>query len=120
LTNTKIRLVVIDDHPLFREGVVRIVSACADIEVVAQGASAKEALEVVRCRDPDIVILDINIPGGGMAALDAMIAVSVRRRMAGDQDNTAAVGALYGVGKQCSVPCDAKYRLDQPLREFQL
>jgi DNA-binding NarL/FixJ family response regulator len=72
--NESIRLAVVDDHPLFREGVVQILSGCADIEVVAQCGSAKEAVELVDERRPGLLVLDLNIPGGGFAALEAVIA----------------------------------------------
>ena len=64
----KIQLVVVDDHPLFREGVVAILGTEADIEILGQGVSAEDAISL--CRDflPDIILLDINIPGGGLHA----------------------------------------------------
>jgi DNA-binding NarL/FixJ family response regulator len=81
MNTLRIRVAVIDDHPLFREGVVQTISSCADMDVVAQGASAAEALEIVRGHDPDIVILDINIPGGGIVALEQMMAGNIRSRV---------------------------------------
>ena len=64
----KIQLVVVDDHPLFREGVVAILGTEVDIEILGQGVSAEDAISL--CRDflPDIILLDINIPGGGLHA----------------------------------------------------
>jgi DNA-binding NarL/FixJ family response regulator len=70
----KIRVAVIDDHPLFREGVVHILTTCPDFEVVAQGGSAKEAVEIAKTRDPDILVLDVSIPGDGIAALEEIVA----------------------------------------------
>lgn len=64
----KIRLVVVDDHPLFREGVVLILAAEPDIEIVGQGSSAESAIQLARTLMPDIMILDINMPGGGVYA----------------------------------------------------
>jgi two-component system, NarL family, nitrate/nitrite response regulator NarL len=64
----KIHLVIVDDHPLFREGVVAILGTEPDMEMVGQGATADEALRLTRDLLPDIVILDINIPGGGLNA----------------------------------------------------
>jgi two-component system, NarL family, nitrate/nitrite response regulator NarL len=64
----KIHLVIVDDHPLFREGVVAILGTEPDMEMVGQGATADEALCLTRDLLPDIVILDINIPGGGLNA----------------------------------------------------
>jgi two-component system, NarL family, nitrate/nitrite response regulator NarL len=63
-----IRVVVADDHPMFRAGVVASLAAAPDLDVVAQGGSAGEALALAREHLPDIVILDIAMPGGGLNA----------------------------------------------------
>lgn len=63
-----IRIVVVDDHPLFRGGVVRTLQEGADFEVVAEGGSADEAIALVDEHLPDLVCLDISMPGGGLAA----------------------------------------------------
>jgi len=63
-----IQIVVVDDHPLFRDGVVHTLSAEPDIEVVGQGGSAAEAVELVQDRLPDLILLDIHMPGGGLQA----------------------------------------------------
>ena len=63
-----IRVVVADDHPLFREGVVHSLSAEPDIAVVGQAASGEEALDLARDLLPDVVLLDVAMPGwGGLA-----------------------------------------------------
>ena len=66
--NDNIRIVVVDDHPLFRQGVVSIVSAENDMEVVADGATADEAIEISKRELPDVLLLDISLPGGGIDA----------------------------------------------------
>lgn len=76
-----IRVAVVDDHPLFREGVVHIFAACADVEVVAQGASAKEAAEIAQSHTPDVLVLDISIPGGGISALETIVANCTETRV---------------------------------------
>jgi two-component system, NarL family, nitrate/nitrite response regulator NarL len=63
-----IRIVIVDDHPLFRQGVAASLSAEPDFEVVAQGASADDALQLVQDFLPDILLLDIALPGGGLKA----------------------------------------------------
>jgi len=72
----KIHVVIVDDHPLFREGVAMTLGAAGDIEVVAEGASAQEAVRLASDLLPDILLLDIDIPGGGLAAAGAVAARS--------------------------------------------
>jgi two-component system, NarL family, nitrate/nitrite response regulator NarL len=68
-----IRVGVVDDHPLLREGVVYILKGAPDIEVVAQGAAAKEAIDIASIPDLDVLVLDISIPGGGLNALQTVM-----------------------------------------------
>ena len=63
-----IRILVADDHPLFREGVVHSLASEPDIAVVGQAASGEEALRLARDLLPDVVLLDVAMPGwGGLA-----------------------------------------------------
>jgi two-component system, NarL family, nitrate/nitrite response regulator NarL len=64
----KINLVIVDDHPLFREGVIAILGTEPDIEIIGQGATAEDAIQLVRDLLPDVLLLDVNIPGGGLNA----------------------------------------------------
>ncbi len=64
----KLQVVVVDDHPLYREGVVKTLENEPDIEVVAEGASGKEAILLVDDLKPDIVLLDISMPDSGLIA----------------------------------------------------
>lgn len=64
-----IRILLADDHPLFREGVVHSLSAEPDLEVIAQVSSGEQAVELAKRLRPDVVMLDISMPGmGGIAA----------------------------------------------------
>ena len=68
-----IRVAVVDDHPLVREGIIHAVGATGDdITVVGEGATAAEAVELVRTLAPDVLLLDLSIPGLGLAALGEM------------------------------------------------
>ncbi|MDQ0227151.1 response regulator transcription factor [Metabacillus niabensis] len=58
----KTKIVIIDDHQLFREGVKRILDFEPSFEVVAEGDDGEEALEIVETHKPDVVIMDINMP----------------------------------------------------------
>ncbi len=64
----KIHLVIVDDHELFRDGLASILSAEADIEVVGQGGTGAEAIRLAGDLLPDIILLDIDMPDGGLNA----------------------------------------------------
>jgi DNA-binding NarL/FixJ family response regulator len=64
----RIRVVVADDHPMFRAGVVSSLASHPDFEVVGEGASADEALKLAEQHMPDVCLLDIAMPGGGLVA----------------------------------------------------
>ncbi|MFN8459454.1 MAG: response regulator transcription factor [Anaerolineae bacterium] len=64
----KIHVVVVDDHPLFREGVSTILGAEPDIEIVGQGTCAEEAVHLACDLLPDIILLDLDMPGHGLNA----------------------------------------------------
>jgi DNA-binding NarL/FixJ family response regulator len=68
VTEESIRIVVVDDHPMFRAGVVSSLAAQPDISVVGEGSSADEALRLAEELMPDVCVLDINMPGGGLNA----------------------------------------------------
>ncbi len=63
-----LRCVLIDDHPLFREGVAGVLRAEPSFEVIGEGASAQEAVQLAAELLPDVILLDITMPGGGVNA----------------------------------------------------
>ncbi|MDX8540521.1 MULTISPECIES: response regulator transcription factor [Mesorhizobium] len=63
-----IRIAIVDDHPLFREGVARSLGEIGGFAVVGEGASADDAERLVQTTAPDILLLDISMPGGGLNA----------------------------------------------------
>lgn len=65
----KIRVGIVDDHPLYRDGVVFALESEPDIEVVGQGETAEDAFQIARDSAPDILLLDMNMPGGGLNAV---------------------------------------------------
>ncbi|RUU93365.1 response regulator transcription factor [Mesorhizobium sp. M7A.F.Ca.MR.176.00.0.0] len=69
-----IRIAVVEDHPLFREGVTRSLSEIGGFEVVGQGATAQDAERLASTVRPDILLLDISLPGGGLAAAVSILA----------------------------------------------
>ncbi len=66
---TTIRLAVIDDHPLFREGVTRSLSEIGGFEMVGEGGSRDDAVRIAGEVRPDILLMDISMPGGGLSAI---------------------------------------------------
>ena len=62
------RIVIVDDHALFRDGLATILDAEDDLEVVGQGCSAEEAIQLSKNLTPDIILLDLDMPGGGLNA----------------------------------------------------
>jgi two-component system, NarL family, nitrate/nitrite response regulator NarL len=68
MVSEKLQIAIIDDHPLFREGVAQTLGRQPDIEVVAEGESAEDAVAIAGMRLPDIMLLDVSMPGGGVNA----------------------------------------------------
>ena len=62
-----IRVAVIDDHPLMRDGIVHTLAADGDFDIVAEGDSAAKASEIAAKFQPDVMLLDISMPGGGFS-----------------------------------------------------
>ena len=62
------RIAVIDDHPLFRAGVVQFLKSAGGFELVAEGANAQEAMNIARDLHPDVMLLDVSMPGSGLEA----------------------------------------------------
>jgi DNA-binding NarL/FixJ family response regulator len=95
-----VRLIVIDDHPLFREGVGSLVARTDDIELVGQGATGHDALRLVRELDPDIVLMDLHMPEldgiratRAISAADPRVKVIVLTMLDDDESVFAAIRA---------------------------
>ncbi|RWB01481.1 MAG: response regulator transcription factor [Mesorhizobium sp.] len=69
-----IRIAIVDDHPLFREGVTRSLSEIGGFEMVGEGATAQDAERLATTVRPDILLLDISMPGGGLTAVASILA----------------------------------------------
>ncbi len=62
MTSTPIHLVVVDDHALFRRGLIGLLSDLPEFDVVGEAANGQEALTVIYKSRPDVVLLDVNMP----------------------------------------------------------
>lgn len=89
-----ISIAVVDDHPLMREGIVNTLIREPGFEIVGQGQSADDAIFIAEQKLPDVMLIDINMPGGGLTALQkiatscpavATIVITVRE----DEDTVA-------------------------------
>ncbi len=63
-----IRIAVVDDHPILREGVIGVLSHQKDFQIVGEGASAEDAVRIASETHPHLLLLDISMPGGGLEA----------------------------------------------------
>src|SRR3954469_4134765 len=72
-TEGKITVVLVDDHAVVRTGLAQLLSGAPDIEVVGQASDGNEAIEVVRATRPDVVVMDLQMPG--MDGVDATRAI---------------------------------------------
>lgn len=77
-----IRILLVDDHPLVREGIRGMLARSADIEVVGQAASGPEGVALAAKLSPDVVLMDLRMPGGdGVAATREIVAAGTARVM---------------------------------------
>jgi two-component system response regulator DegU len=57
-----IRLMIVDDHAIVRQGLIKLIEMISDFKVVAEGSNGREAIELVKIHKPDIVLMDLNMP----------------------------------------------------------
>ncbi len=118
----KIKLVVIDDHPLFRQGVVDALSLEPDMTVIGQASSGEEALEMIRALSPDVAVLDVNLPGmNGQQVTHRVVQAKLKTRillLTGYDDLEQALhAALAGAAAYCAKEIGPK-RLIESIREI--
>ncbi len=109
----RITLVVVDDHPLFRQGVTDAVSLEPDMKVLGQASSGDQGLELIRSVAPDIVLLDVNLPGlNGQQITHQVTQEKIPTRivlMTGYDDIEQALhAAMAGAAAYCSKDVEPK------------
>jgi two-component system nitrate/nitrite response regulator NarL len=65
----RVSIAIVDDHPILRQGLAAVLRNEPRFRLVAEGGSATEALQISQLHRPDVMIIDLNIPGSGMEAL---------------------------------------------------
>ena len=70
---TLIRILAVDDHPLFRRGIATLIAGQSDLGLVAEASNGREAIQQFRAHRPDVTLMDLQMPE--MNGLDAMIAI---------------------------------------------
>ncbi len=95
-----LRILICDDHPLFRQGLRRLLETVRDFEVVAEVERGDEVLPAIRKKRPDVVVLDVELPGGsGIGALEQVRSELPEARvlmLSGFSDPTRVRAALRG------------------------
>ena len=77
-----VRLLVVDDHKLFRRGLIALLSTDARLSVVAEAGDAGDALKLAKSHQPDVILLDNHLPGvHGVEALPQLLAAAPQARI---------------------------------------
>lgn len=93
-------LCVVDDHPIVRRGIVETFAEQPDFIIVAEGASADDAVRAAETQKPDLILLDVTMPGGGVeaAARIRQSCPNVRIAMLSIREDLATVRAALRAG----------------------
>jgi len=117
----EITIIIVDDHPLFLQGVVDALSLESDMRVIGQASSGEDALNIIRSLRPDIAVLDVNIPGlNGQQVTHQVAQEKLATRiilMTGYDDREQIIhAALAGAKGYCAKDIEPK-DLSQAIRE---
>ena len=95
---TTLRVALVDDHLLFREGLRAMLASTKDLQIVAEASNAQEAIPAVRASQPEVVVLDVMLPG--------ISGIGVARELLRDDPNRRVLALSMRseerrVGKEC-------------------
>jgi two-component system, NarL family, nitrate/nitrite response regulator NarL len=97
----KVSIVIVDDHPIFRSGLVQTLALEPGFSVVAEGSSAEEAVALVRAFKPDILLLDVSMSDSGIDRIAQIMTIHPQVRVivvtASQNDNDIARALEAGV-----------------------
>jgi len=109
-----ITIVVVDDHPLFRQGVVNTLTLETDFKVVGQSSDGTDALKMIRDLHPDVAVLDINLPGmNGQQITHEVVQAKLPTRivlLTAYDDNEQIIHAAWaGASAYCAKDVDPRH-----------
>ncbi len=110
----EITIVVVDDHPLFRQGVVNTLSLEANFKVVGQSSNGTDALKMIRELGPDVAVVDINLPGlNGQQITHQVVQEKLHTRIilltAYDNNEQIIHAAWAGAAAYCAKDVDPRH-----------
>src|SRR5262245_9890704 len=100
-SNARLRVLLADDHEMVRDGLKRLINEQSDMEVVAEAGDGREALRLAELREPDVVLVDISMPGvDGVTMSQELARVCPRVRIVAvtRHDDSAFVGRMLDAG----------------------
>jgi DNA-binding NarL/FixJ family response regulator len=115
-----VRVLLVDDHPLFRDGVVAALASAEDLDVVAEADDVRSAVEQALACEPDLVVMDLQLPdGSGVDATRAILAARPAAHvlvMTMSDDDEAVVAAMRAGARGYVVKGSGRADLLQALR----
>ncbi len=100
-------MLVVDDHPVYREGIIGVIRRHPELEVVGEAADGRSALACVRELDPDVMVLDLGLPDiDGVEVIDALAREGLRTRavIVSALEDSATVYRAVAAGARAYLP----------------